>query len=238
MRLGARIARLPTLPVHDWLDRAAEAMAPLAPHGRIISLLGSFGLNTSIERIGAWGAGADLVDRSGEAIGRRAQRLASPAPGVFVTEPGAAMRTALGPLLNGADRTLVASAPLEGESGRRITLVVSGCAGAGAGKLLRSSAPALAYRALVALGPAPRSASEWLAPSDVELLSALVAGQTIPEIAAATRRSAHNVQDAIKAMYKRLGRNRRTELVARAVGHIPADIAAELEAKGCAQGAL
>ena len=39
------------------------------------------------------------------------------------------------------------------------------------------------------------------------------------------------MQDAIKAMYKRLGRNRRTELVARVVGHIPTDIATEIEAK-------
>lgn len=224
-RLGALTARLPALPVHDWLDRAALVLAEVTPGAAVLAALACS--RGEIERLGAAGPGCDVINGDGKAALRRIDRF-QPMPHPDLTIDGAprSLTTRLGGPFARAQPRLMATAALAGADSRRLVVVVAG--GAGAEAVLRLAMPELTERALLALGPAPSEPSQWLLPADLPLIEGLVAGKTIPEIARDTARKEHAVQDAIKAMYRRLGRNRRTVLVARAVGHVPTS---EIEGK-------
>ncbi|MFZ2875163.1 MAG: helix-turn-helix transcriptional regulator, partial [Phycisphaerales bacterium] len=62
--------------------------------------------------------------------------------------------------------------------------------------------------------------SDWLSPREQEVLSALLLGKSIREIAVESGRSAHTVHDHVKNLHRKLRANSRGELVARALGHI------------------
>lgn len=221
VRLGALIARLPALPTHDWLDRAAEVIAEAAPGATVLALLDSPPLN-AIERLGAAGPDAADLNRDPRALLRRVERLpllrrglVQPAANDFRTRLGGPFAPAEGRLC------LVASAPLDPGGSSRLSIVVGAEPAAQAEAVLSLAMGDLAARAMAALGPEPGAATPWLSPADMQVVEALIAGKTIPEIARESGRKEHAVQDAIKSMYRRLGRNRRADLVARAVGHAP-----------------
>ena len=231
VRLGALIARLPALPVHDWLDRAAGVIAEVIPGSTVLALLGMpRGGPRRIERVGAAGPDTDALDRDARSLLRRVERLPPTSRSEPLVKPAATyLRARLGGRFAEADECLLASAPLAPGVSRRLHLVVATEPVARAEPVLCLAMPALAARALAALGPSPSAGPRWLLPGDLEIIEALIAGKTIPEIARDSDRKEHAVQDAIKAMYRRLGRNRRADLVARAVGHVPAS---EIEGKG------
>jgi hypothetical protein len=231
-RLGALTARLPALPVHDWLDRVALILGEVIPGATVLALLASHA--GCIERIGAAGPDADLMNRDPKTLMRRLERLPPMPHELTVDAPPQHLTTRLGGRF-GVEQCLMAAAPLGGAESRRLVVVVAG--GCEAEPVLRLAMPDLVLRALAALGPAPSESNQWLLPADTPLLEGLIAGKTIQEIARDVDRKEHAVQDAIKTMYRRLGRNRRTVLVARAVGYVPAS---EIEGKGddgCSMGA-
>jgi DNA-binding CsgD family transcriptional regulator len=230
VRLGAMTARLPALPVHDWLDRAAGVIAYVVPGAAVLVLLRLPTGENRVERFGAAGPGTDAMDRDPRSLMRQVELLPPIEHEGLVVEPAPAyFRARLGGVFASAPECLVATAPLAEGEARRLLLVVAARPSDQVEAVLWLAMPDLVARALVALGPAPSASAQWLLPGDLQLIEGLVAGKTIAEIARDSDRKEHAVQDAIKAMYRRLGRNRRTDLVARAVGHVPVS---EIEGKG------
>lgn len=229
VRLGTLMARLPALPTHDWLDRAATVVAKVVPASNVLALL-TLPREGDIERLGAAGPQAAEMNRDPAALMRRIERLPRQAPGPLVQPAPKQFTTRLGGPFAEADICHLATAPLGDGQVRRLLVLVAADPAAQPAAVLQLAMPDLVARALAALGPDPDAGAQWLLPADLHLIEGLVAGKTIPEIARESDRKEHAVQDAIKAMYRRLGRNRRTDLVARAVGHVPA---CEIEGKGC-----
>src|SRR5690606_25206708 len=68
-RLGALTARLPALPVHDWLDRAASVVAEVTPEAAVLAALAC--KQGSIERLGAAGPEHEAITRDSKGAIRR-----------------------------------------------------------------------------------------------------------------------------------------------------------------------
>ncbi|MFT3686918.1 MAG: helix-turn-helix transcriptional regulator [Phycisphaerales bacterium] len=84
--------------------------------------------------------------------------------------------------------------------------------------VLEGVLPLLASKVAAAFVTADRT--QWLTPREEEVLWHLLAGEKVPDIAAALGRSAYTVHDHVKSLHRKLGASSRGELVSRALGHI------------------
>lgn len=84
---------------------------------------------------------------------------------------------------------------------------------------LESVMPALARRAVMAIGPDPTDGAQWLTQREQIILQHLLLGKSVRNIATELGRSPHTVHDHVKSLHKKLNASSRGELVARALGH-------------------
>lgn len=210
-----RVHRLPGVPTLDWCERAAAALAVLVPDGGVV---------VGLARLEGSGHVAEVVN-AGAALGAWARG----APGALDLRLGMeALRDApwpaehVGRLWNwipGAD-VAWGTAPLEGG---RTAMLVSAAGPSGGGPLrtaIRELMNPLTEAARRAFGTGTLKHSDWLSPREQEVLSALLLGKSIREIAAESGRSAHTVHDHVKSLHRKLHASSRGELVARALGYI------------------
>lgn len=120
---------------------------------------------------------------------------------------------------------IVGMSPLGGvEAGRVLTVMLGKQSGAwtdGAELLiLKAVLHVLVRRALLAIGPARSSASNWLTAREQAILERLILGRSVREIAGELDRSPHTVHDHVKSLHRKLNANSRGELIARALGHL------------------
>lgn len=87
-----------------------------------------------------------------------------------------------------------------------------------ASAVLEAVLPLLASKVAAAFITTDRG--QWLTPREEEVLWHLLAGEKVPDIAAALGRSVYTVHDHVKSLHRKLGASNRGELVSRALGHI------------------
>ncbi|MCE7973139.1 MAG: LuxR family transcriptional regulator [Leptolyngbya sp. PLA1] len=214
---SGRLQRLPGVPTPDWCERAAAALVVLVPDGGVVVGLGRLGTSGSVVEV--VGAGAAIGPLAVGAPSALMLRSAFERPREFWWSAECA-----GPLwdwITGA-RLACASAPLEGG---RAAMLVSAAAPTGAAMweaaLAKLMIP-LTEASRLAFGDGTLRPSEWLSPREQDVLSGLIVGKSIREIAAESGRSAHTVHDHVKNLHRKLRANSRGELVARALGHAAA----------------
>jgi DNA-binding CsgD family transcriptional regulator len=89
-----------------------------------------------------------------------------------------------------------------------------------AAAVLSVTLPLLARRLIAAIGEHTTSSSDWLTQKEQVVLSHLLMGKSVREIAQELERSQHTVHDHVKSLHRKLRANSRGELVARALGHL------------------
>ncbi|MGH7244705.1 MAG: response regulator transcription factor [Phycisphaerales bacterium] len=240
-----RIGRLPAIPTHDWCDQAAaaagEALLPAATKGVLAIGVGTL-RSDSIERIDAVGVHSthDLDGRADEirqtlrGIGtlpatvrienseshlavlpqsdlRKSSAWAASTAGRFLLSRGMTAVLIGAGLIADADPTRVLwvmgaveeNGPIIGDM-MFVTVILL----------------ALLRRARLALSTAGRESSDWISPREQEILSQLVLGKSVRQIAEETGRSAHTIHDHVKSLHRKLNATSRGELIARALGHV------------------
>ncbi len=85
--------------------------------------------------------------------------------------------------------------------------------------VLEGVLPAIAKRALLAIGPDSGDGGQWLTVREQIILKHLLLGKSVREIAEELGRSPHTVHDHVKSLHRKLNANSRGELVARALGY-------------------
>lgn len=89
-----------------------------------------------------------------------------------------------------------------------------------ASAVLSVTLPLMARRLVGAIGESTTSSSDWLTQKEQVVLSHLLMGKSVREIAQELERSQHTVHDHVKSLHRKLKANSRGELVARALGHL------------------
>lgn len=210
-----RLLRLPGVPTPDWCERAASALVVLVPDGGVLVGLG---------KLGESGRVAEVVS-AGAAVGPSASSVLSP---LALRSEFERLRDVLWsaeptrPMWEWIPGAQVAwgAAPLEGG---RAVILVSVAAPPGAVLLEAALGELMIPLTEVSkrtFGDGTLRQSEWLSPREQEVLSALLLGKSIREIAAESGRSAHTVHDHVKSLHRKLRARSRGELVARALGYI------------------
>lgn len=85
---------------------------------------------------------------------------------------------------------------------------------------LEAVLPALAKRAIMAIGTDPSEAAAWLTAREQIILQHLLLGKSVREIAEELGRSPHTVHDHVKSLHRKLNASSRGELIARALGYV------------------
>lgn len=240
VRSTETICSLQAIASHDWCDQAAAALSVAFPEDWVaISVLEAdrAGDVRSVEAIGVAGPEAgderraairrrfETVRRLGWALpadaGTHAARMADLPGGVAwaASDAGRQWERA------GGGQMLVGQRSLHpGRPDRKIVVEI-GRVPAGAPysaddcALLDAVLASLARRAFVAFGPEPIGASRMLTGREQEVLSMLVLGLSVREIAERIKRSPHTVHDYVKSLHRKLDATSRGALVAKALGH-------------------
>lgn len=208
---------LPAVPTMDWCDRAARCLCALATPSRAVVLVTGYALHGVVtEAVGAAGVPEDGAIAE---IRRRCEAV----PPVALLGPGseAAMAAACDAGQDWFDPVLVSAALSPDGTGRVLTAALAAGPGVANDRclvrnMLIAVAPALIGRARQALGgPDPPA---WLTEREQQVLSRLVRGLSVREIAGALGRSPHTVHDRVKTLHKKLRASTRGALIARALG--------------------
>lgn len=237
------IGSLQAIASHMWCDQAAASLLAAFPGDAVGVAIGEVdrhGEVRDVEAVGAAGHGAtedqlnairrrfDSARRIGWVIGAdapaRASRLIDlpSATGWATSDAGRRWEQA------GASQLLVACEALRPNRPERVIVVEIGRPSAGVAfsaedvALLNVVVGALRRRASVAFGPEPIGAARMLTGREQEVLSYLVLGMSVREIADRLSRSPHTVHDYVKSLHKKLEATSRGALVAKALGYEPA----------------
>jgi DNA-binding CsgD family transcriptional regulator len=165
-------------------------------------------------------------------LGWTPDRLSQPAAGVLGTLPGGRhwRNGPAGRLWGEAAQAevLAGMAPVgDAEYGRVLLVQISptppALPEAEDAVVLRAVLPVLARRALLALGPLRTNPGQWLTTREQAVLDQLVVGRSVKQIAEGLGRSTHTVHGHVKSLHRKLGASSRGELIARALGYLPAN---------------
>ena len=217
---------LSAVPTIDWCDRAAQCLCALAtPSCAVVLVAGHAETGIVTEAVGA--ACRDLPD-DGAVIGIRSRCERAAPTSLIGNTPGssAAIAAACGPREGWCEPVSVFADLGQPGSGRMLTAMLTAGQDAGArrqalAEILAAVAPVLFERARLALGGDDPPA--WLTEREQQVLSRLVQGLSVREIAEALGRSPHTVHDHVKTLHKKLHASTRGALVARALGHPESD---------------
>ncbi|MCC6969255.1 MAG: helix-turn-helix transcriptional regulator [Phycisphaerales bacterium] len=105
---------------------------------------------------------------------------------------------------------------------RQIAIVLRGGEPGEAAEMLWVLMPTIARRAAMALGANMLPRRQWLSPLEERVMEMLASGYDVPRIADILSRSRHTIHDHVKSLHSKMGINSRAELVARALGRLPA----------------
>jgi DNA-binding CsgD family transcriptional regulator len=194
-------------------------------------------------------------DESGVELGVRSRadrlrelgfRLEGLAPSATIAATAARLggtelwRTApIGTIWVGSDISdlLIGAVRLDARTPARFLIVEIGLLGHGAAGPRRASIdnqsalaailPLLARRAGVALGADAGDEISWLTVREQQVLEQLVLGKSVRTIADELGRSPHTVHDHVKSLHRKLGASSRGELIARALGYLEPEAAAQ-----------
>jgi DNA-binding CsgD family transcriptional regulator len=213
---------LPAVPTIDWCDRAADCLRALVtPSCAVVLVAARAGHAVVTEAVGVGGSG---VPDDGTIVGIRARCERAVPASLVANSAGsaAALAAACGPREGWCDPVSVFSDLGPPGAGRMLTAALTAGPGAAARRealadMLAAVAPALVGRARLALGGDDPPA--WLTEREQQVLSRLVQGLSVREIAEALQRSPHTVHDHVKTLHKKLHASTRGALVARALGH-------------------
>lgn len=251
-RLAGRVAsltealtNLPAVATIDWTDRAAKTLTKLSPGALVCVLIGRLdehGGMLSLDTLGVAGDGVADDASNLDDLRSRAHRLSSlgvaidlnllqarPVVGLL-DQLSVGRDWRMGPVgkvlgaVAGATALLGVGALGAVEQGRSL-IVLSGpvtTARDQALAKLRAVMPVLLRRAMVAIGPHATGTDDWLTERERIVLDRLILGESVREIADSLGRSPHTVHDHVKALHRKLKACSRGELVARALGHMPA----------------
>lgn len=222
-----RVLKLPGAPTPDWCERAAGALVVLVPDGGVVVALARLGVNGRVVEVVSAGAA------TGAAV------LAAPGALALRAEVGHICNMqwapdALRPVWDWlpSARVVCGAATLEGGRAAVLASVASPTAGELLHAVLSELMGPLAEASRRTFGDGVLRHSDWLSPREQEVLSALLLGKSIREIAIESGRSAHTVHDHVKNLHRKLHANSRGELVARALGYIEPSPGPETAAPG------
>lgn len=109
---------------------------------------------------------------------------------------------------------------------RQIAVVLRGGEPGEAAETLWVLMPTIARRASMALGANMLHRRQWLSPLEERVMEMLASGYDVPRIAEALSRSRHTIHDHVKSLHRKMGISSRAELVAMALGRMPAMLGA------------
>lgn len=226
------IAALPGVPVRDWLDLAAHALARATTDGLCLALLVRADSHGNILRLGGIGAGADGTDCGEDSAERRTslrtgvRRLQN--IGWVPGKCGAAPLSSLTPLwrvgplarlFDGREEIIAGSHLLDPAHDRRLVVYVES-ADVEAAAILDAVLPLAAARARRAFGAGP-DFSRTLTAREQHVLELISRGLSDREAGQHIGRSHHTVHDHVKSIHRKLLTRRRAELTARYFGVMP-----------------
>lgn len=218
-RVVSLLAVLPAVPVRDWLDRAAGALASAAEGSTCVVLTARVDAMGTAVVVGSPGVGGASDDERASAVRVAARRLGH--CGLSVRAGGVAIRVgmpaawlggALGRVLGPS--IVAGAASIEGEW-TMLVYIASECDAATTAAVLEAALPLAASAASRALGAAGGS---WLTRREQGVLELVVRGMSDREAGAVLGRSPHTVHEHVKSLHQKLGTRRRAELAARYFG--------------------
>lgn len=239
-----RLCDLPGIATQDWCDRAAAALALLAPGPVVVSIGSINGEAMSVEAYGIAGARAtpDIVRAlspryrdtaafdwgAGEPSDWNA-RVQTVACESLTDEDFARSKAAKQWRDAGASGVVIGAARYSPEDEHRLLTVEIGSVGNSAAwypSILRLSVDAamrpIMRRANMAFGADPIMPARMLTSREQEILDKLTLGLSVRVIADDLGRSPHTVHDHVKSLHRKLNASSRGQLIARALGHAEA----------------
>jgi len=224
--------KLPGAPTPQWCDRAANALAPLAPAGLAsVAIVHREPTNLIREtaNLGVWSPSPERAILAMRRLCRSGTQV--PTVGRVSIQPLSQFtplrELATGDLLAGS--VWSASHPLneEHDASLVVHLLQPASSNMSQAAAVTGDPPetALAHAAIKTLAtyagaalPARDGSIRWLTRRESEVLEQLTLGYSIREIAELLHLSHHTVQDHVKHLHTKLDANNRGELVARALG--------------------
>lgn len=228
-----RVGEISLAPSAQWCDHVCGAIAAGMPNGVALAVTGLVdeagrvierelhGASTSV------GAGSALSHELRDRVrGVRALGVRSGGrwPAVLPLEGG----TPFGPSLAGVGLGMGPTPPRSAALAvwnvgkRQMAVMLRGGDSGEAAEMLWVLMPGIARRAAMALGANILHRRQWLSPLEERVMQMLATGHGVPLIAAKLSRSKHTIHDHVKSLHRKMGINSRAELVARALGRLPA----------------
>lgn len=228
-----RVGEIALAPSPHWCDHVCGAIAAGIPNGMALAMTGLIdetgrvverelhGASTSV------GAGSALSHELRDRVrGVRALGVRSGGrwPVVLTLEGGTPFGPSLAGLGLGVGSTPSRCAALAiwNVGMRQMAVVLRGGDPGEAAEMLWVLMPGIARRAATALGANLLHRRRWLSPLEELVMQMLATGHGVPLIAAKLSRSKHTIHDHVKSLHRKMGINSRAELVARALGRLPA----------------
>ncbi len=225
-----RVHTLPAIPIMGWADRAAELLAAVTESPGTIGALALMSGPVAAPKIDAVGvarsaAGGPMPGiHKIEAVRSALESLEGPALARLLDGRGVEAPSGVLQALAGVPSGEPVIAAVVQSSDRHAAVLLSAPPGHPFGEAAASIAttilPLLLRRARVALGEPPAGSHGWITSMEETVLSQLVVGKSVRQIADELGRSPHTVHDHVKSLHRKLNASSRGELIARALGHV------------------
>lgn len=235
--LSHRFGQLPAVPQRNWCELVARSIRDVLPHVELVGVqiarTGEDGDSIVTEAVGA----ASRIDSAGSAdrefalldlLQRTTSRSGMPEGEVSFLTPLVGVIQHIKsspqglPFMGASSAELIVGVQAIDRTSHPCLLAVYVFASAGSARdtrlFLEITFPFLHQRAVTALGQCGASRIEWITAREQEVLSLLVLGHSVPDIARTLYRSPHTVHDHVKSLHAKLGVRTRGELVARVLG--------------------
>jgi len=228
-----RVGEIIVAPSPHWCDLVCAAIAAGMPNGVALALLGLIDGAGRVEERELCGASTSAGPESGQSRELREQlrgvrtlgvRAGGRWPLVMPADETTSVGPSLAGLCAGRDGTPARCAALAlwSVGQRKMAVALRGGEPGEAAEMLWVLMPGIARRAATALGAKMLQRRQWLSPLEERVMQMLATGYGVPLIAAKLGRSRHTIHDHVKSLHRKMRITSRAELVARALGRMPA----------------
>lgn len=228
-----RVGEIPLSPSPQWCDHVCGAVAAGMRNAAAMAITGVidnagrvieaelFGVSTND---GPGSAAAHELRAGLRGVRSLGVRVDGRWPIVLMLDGPAPLGTTLAGRCVGRDAapTRCAALALWNVGQRQLAVALRGGEPGEAAEMLWVLMPRIARRAATALGTRVLRRRLWLSPLEERVMLMLAMGYDVPGIAAKLSRSKHTIHDHVKSLHRKMGINTRAELVARALGRLPA----------------